>query len=315
MASSEQIAKEYYDKGNSLLQANDIEAAIDNYNMAKSIYEELQEHHQYIMTLRGLAISYGIMAFDSKMLYKCLDALNYIDKYKIKGAKHYFYTIICNRYMVLGDYDSAVNYGKMALQDLEDHGTEFDNQPKPYLVACLNLAYAYLHINRYNEAELYLKRAMEIAQKNDLHNHDLSISVLNASLHHKIGDNQYVYDNIDQLVSTIQSYGININDYLADLKLLVETFCSMKEFSRAEAVAANLKSYGTIAGNYYLILEATKLYMMVYKASGEEEKYHQVCVDYAENSISLRNTEANKHLLEMDTAIALSIADTPIELL
>lgn len=315
MASSEQIAMEYYNKGNSLLQANDIESAIDNYNMAKTIYEEIQDSQQYILTLRGLAIAYGIMKFDSKMLHKCLDALNYIDKNKIKGAKHYFYTIICNRYMVLGDYDSAVSYGKMALQDLEDYGTEFDNQAKPYLVACLNLAYAYLHINRYSEAEMYLKRATEIAKKNDLHNHDLSISVLNANLHHKMGDDKYVYENIDQLVATIQSYGLNINDYLADLKLLIETFCSMKEYSRAEAVAANLNSYGTIAGNYYLNLEATKLYMMVYKASGEVEKYQKVCVDYAENSISLKTTEANKHLLEMDTAIALSIADTPIELL
>ena len=43
MASSEQIAKEYYDKGINLIHINSIELAIDNLNMAKTIYEELDD--------------------------------------------------------------------------------------------------------------------------------------------------------------------------------------------------------------------------------------------------------------------------------
>jgi tetratricopeptide (TPR) repeat protein len=315
MASTEQIAKEYYDKGISLVRSNNIEMGINNLNMAKSIYEELNDSTHYILSLRWLAIAYGIMGYDSKMLYKCLNAFNYIDKNGIRGAKHYFYTTICNRYLLLGDYDSAVNYGKMALQDLEDHGTEFENGPQAYLVACLNLAYAYLHINRCNEAETYLKRAAGISSKNDLKNHELSITVMNASLHHKMGDDQYVYDHIEELVSSIKGATITINDYLEDIKLIIETFCSMKEFERAEAVAQSLNSFGTLSGDVNLKLEATKFYMMIYKESGEKEKYHQACVDFAENSITLSNKQATQHLQEMDTAIALSIADTPLELL
>lgn len=315
MASTEQIAKEYFDKGMSLVRSNNIEMGINNLNMAKSIYEELDDSVHFILTLRGLAVAYGIMGYDSKMLYKCLNAFSYIDKNGIKGAKHFFYTTICNRYMLLGDYDSAINYGKMALQDLEDYGTEFENPPHVYLVACLNLAYSYLHINRCNEAETFLKRGMEIASKNDLHNHDLSITVLNANLHHKMGDDKYVYDHMEELVSSIKGSSITINDYLEDIKLIIETFCSMKEYEKAEAVAQSLNSFGTLASDYYLKLEATKFYMMIYKDSGQEEKYHEACVEYAENSIGLTNKEATQHLQEMDTAIALSIADTPIELL
>ena len=122
MASSEQIAKEYYEKGMHLIRVNSIELGIDNLNMAKSIYEELDDSTNYIMTLRGLAIAYGIMGYDSKMLYKCLNAFDYLDKNRIRGAKHFFYATICNRYMLLGDYDSAINYGKMAMQDLEEYG-------------------------------------------------------------------------------------------------------------------------------------------------------------------------------------------------
>ena len=82
-----------------------------------------------------------------------------------------------------------------------------------------------------------------------------------------------------------------------------------------EAVAQSLESYGTLASDFYLKLQATRFYMMIYKDSGENEKYHQACVQYAENSIALSSKEAATHLQEMDTAIALSIADTPIELL
>ena len=315
MASSEQIAKEYYDKGIDLIHSNSLELGIDNLNMALSIYEELNNETQYILTLRGIAVAYGIMRYDSKMLYKCLTALDFIDKHGIQGAKHYFYTTICNRYMILGDYDSAINYGKMALQDLEDHGTEFKNDPPSYLVTCLNLAYSYLHTHRYGEAETFLTRASEIAKKNDLHHHDLSLSVLEANLHHRIGDDKYVYDHLEDLVTFIKNSKITIQDYIEDLKLLIETFCGMKEFDRAEAVVLSLDSSATISSDIHMKLEAAKLYMLVYSSSGDTEKYHNACVRFAEDTIAVENSEATEHLLEMDTAIALSIADTPVELL
>ncbi|MCR5580632.1 MAG: hypothetical protein K6F66_03495 [Pseudobutyrivibrio sp.] len=315
MASSEQIAKEYYDKGMSLIHANSMELGIDNLNMAITIYEELKDSTHYILSLRGLAVAYGIMEYDSKMLYKCLSAFDYIDKNGIKGAKHFFYTTICNRYMLLGDYDSAINYGRMALQDLEDYGTEFDNPPSSYLVACLNLAYSYIHLRRYGDAETFLNRSKEIATKNDLHQHDLSLSVLYASLHHMTGDDQYVYDHLEDLVTFIKSTNITIQDYIEDLKLLIETFCSMKEFDRAEAVALSLDSTATISSDTHMKLEASKLFMTVYQSSGDVEKYHNACVRFAEDTIAVANAEASQHLLEMDTAIALSIADTPVELI
>ncbi len=315
MASTEQIANEYYQKGVNLVHINNLELGIDNLNMAKSIYEELGDSTNYIMALRGLAVAYGIMGYDSKMLYKCLNAFDYLDKNKIKGAKHYFYTIICNRYMVLGDYDSGINYGKMAMQDLEDYGTEFENDPKTYLVACLNLAYSYLHIHRLSEAETYIKRATEIAHKNDVHYHDLSLAALNANLHYQLGDTAYVNEHLSDFAGFMKSPEITLQDYMEDLKLLIETFCGMNEFDRAEAVAKNLDSSATISNNANLKLETAKLYMMVYKRTGDSDKYHQACVRYAEESLACEAAKTAEHLIEMDTSIALSIADTPVELI
>ncbi len=315
MASSEQIAKEYFDKGMNLIHVNNLELGIDNLNMAKTIYEELDDKANYVLTLRGLAVAYGIMGYDSKMLFKCLNAFDYLDKNKIQGAKHLFYTTICNRYMTLGDYDSAVNYGRMALQDLEDYGTCFDNKPQNYLVVCLNLAYSYLHTHRFSEAETFLKRAKEIAAKNDIHYHDLSLSVMTASLNHQLGNDKYVYEHLDDFAGFMKSPEITIQDYLEDLYLLVETFCDMKEYDRAEAVAQSLDSIATISNNQLLKLETSKLYIFVYKNSDDIEKYHAACVRYAEESIAYENAQAADHLAEMDTSIALSIADTPNELI
>jgi hypothetical protein len=130
-----------------------------------------------------------------------------------------------------------------------------------------------------------------------------------------MGDNQYVYDHLDDLAGLMKDPSITIHDYLEDLKLLVDTFCSMKEFERAEAVAKNLESSATISDNYHLKLETAKLYMDIYKKSGNTEKYHEACVKYAENDIAYQKSQAANHLVEMDTSIALSIADTPLELL
>jgi tetratricopeptide (TPR) repeat protein len=198
---------------------------------------------------------------------------------------------------------------------LEDYGNEFENGPHSYMVVCLNLAYAYLHTRRYAEAENFLKRGSEIAKKNDMHHHDLSLSVLYANLHHHMGDDQYVYDHIDELVTFIKNTKITIQDYIEDLKILIETFCDMKEYERAEAVALSLDSTATISNDIHMKMEAAKLFMIVYKNSGETEKYHDACVRFAEDSIAVTESEAAEHLLEMDTAIALSIADTPTELL
>jgi len=44
-------------------------------------------------------------------------------------------------------------------------------------------------------------------------------------------------------------------------------------------------------------------------------KYHEACVVYAETAIELNDAQTEKKLLDMDTSIALSIADTPIDLL
>lgn len=315
MASTEQIAKEYYEKGMQLVHINNIELGIDNLNMALSIYEEIDDPGQYILTLRGLAIAYGIMGYDSKMLYKCLKAFDYIDKNSIQGAKHFFFNTICNRYMLLGDYDSAINYGLMALQDLEEHGSDFENKPHSYLVTRLNLAYSYLHIRRFAEAETHLTKAYELAKENNMHHHDLSLAVLSANLHHQKGEDHFIYEHMDDIATQIKSTKITIQDYIEDLKLLIETFCSMKEYERAEAVVINLDSTATITNDVQMKLEAAKLFMLVYKNSGEVEKYHDACVHFAEESIELANSKASEHLLEMDTAIALSIADTPAELI
>ncbi|MCR4568131.1 MAG: tetratricopeptide repeat protein [Pseudobutyrivibrio sp.] len=315
MASSEQIAREYYEKGMSLIRSNNVELGIDNLNMARSIYEVSDDHTYYILTLRGIAIAYGIIGYDSKMLYKCLNALHYLDKHGIKGAKHYFYATICNRYIILGDYDSALNYGRMALQDLEDYGKEFPNEPRAYVVACLNLTFIYLHMHRYDEAEKFLKQGMEISKENDMHHLDLIISTLNANLHHSIGDDQYIYDHLDELVGLIKNSDITIQDYVQALSILIETFCGMGEFNRAEAVALSLDSTATITNDPKLKIEASKLFMTVYKNWNKDDKYKQACVRYAEDSIKAEDAEATQHLLDMDTAIALSIAGTPAELL
>ncbi|MCR5415628.1 MAG: tetratricopeptide repeat protein [Pseudobutyrivibrio sp.] len=317
MATTEQIANEYYEKGMAQVFNNNIEPGIDNLNMALSIYDEIGYEAQYIMAMRGLAIGYGILGYDSKMLSKCLNGLQFADKHSIRGAKHFFYTTICNRYMLLGDYDGAIAYGLMAMQDIESYGPEFENPPSAYLVVYLNLCYCYINIHRYNEAELYFKRACDITKKNDMNHHDFTLKVLNARLHLASGDQQFIIDNTDDLMSCVKSLQVTIQDYLQDLYMLCDTFLLMNDYDHAIAVAQNLKmaADGALDNSLMLKLESAKLFMRIYKKENDMVKYHEACVVYAETAIELNDAQTEKKLLDMDTSIALSIADTPIDLL
>ncbi len=315
MATTEQIAKQYYNKGMQCIFSNNIEIGIDNLNMALSIYEELGDDVNYIMAMHGLAVGYGAIGYDSKMLSKCLNGIQYLDKKSIKGAKHYFYSTICARYIDLKDYDSSLIYARLALQDLEDYGPNFPNHPFTYLVIYLSLAYIYTHINKLEDAVRYLKRSKEIAIKNDLHQHDFAIAILDANLHMKQGDTNFIYDHMDELLGFVKAIDITIQDYIKDITLLIETLCAMNEFDHAIGIVKSLDYAAQNNNDYPLEIESAKLYMYIYKLQNNIESYHDACVKYAENSIAFEEYKAEKRIVDMDTSIALSIADTPIDLI
>ncbi|MCR4694345.1 MAG: hypothetical protein K5773_03360 [Pseudobutyrivibrio sp.] len=315
MASTQQLAKEYFEKGEQQIYNNDVQPALDNLNLALSIYEELDDKRNYILCLRLIAIAYSIMGYNSRMLSKCLMGIQYCDTNHIKGAKQFFYTTICNRYMLLGDFDGAINYGLMAKQDLETHGKEFDVGPHAYMVVNLNLAYCYIHTMKYAEADVHIQRAEAIAKKNDMTEHNFSINVIKARLHYCQGDTQYVYDHLGDLMVFVKAATLTLHDYVQDLQMLIETFCLMKDYEKAEEVAYTLEFSAESSGNHLLRLEATKLYMYIYKKMANLEKYQSACVAYAECHMDYLDSQAQARLREMDTQIALSIADTPTDLL
>ena len=315
MASTEQIANEYFEKGMHAIFVNNLELGIDNLNLAKSIYEELNDEEHIILTNYGLAVGYGVMGFDSKMLSKCLNMLQYLDKKSIKGAKHYFYSCICQRYMSLGNYDSALNYGKLALQDIEENGQSFRNPPYAYVVVYVNVAYIYTQIRRFDEAFRYLKKATMIAHKNDLHQHDLTFKVIDASIQLGLGNKQYIYDNLDEILNIAKSIEITMRDYFRTIKMLIELLCDMDEFNKAISIVSALDYASSNNNDYPLALESAKLFMYIAKRQNDVDAYYKACVKFAESAIDYNEYQSIKRLEEMDTSIALSIADTPIDLI
>lgn len=315
MASTEQIAKDYYDKGINYLLSSNLDTGIENLKMAKSFYEELNDSTMYLNTLRALCIGYSALGNDSRMLQNILTALNYCDNNGICGAKHMFYTVICDRYMKLNDYDNAINYGLLAVQDIKDHGEEFDNSPTTFMVAFLNLAISYLQTQQAGEAETAYACAKEIAMKNDIHQHDFSFAVTEARLHHAKGDLQYVLDNLDELINFVRNIDMLVQDYVQDVLYLVELFCQMDLYDKAILLVQNIDYTALSNEDYRLRIEAAKLFMYIYKKMGDKKKYRTACVQYAECDMAFKTKESEKHLLDMDTDIALSIAATPFDLI
>lgn len=311
MASSTEIGMDYYQKGFRSLTGDNVEDGIENLKMAEAIFAEEDDTEMYVKCLNGLCVGYSLIGHYAQMVSNVLKGIEFCDRNHLNGAKNIFYINICDRYMNLGDYDSAINYGLMAAQDVETENSSFEIKPQNSLVIYLNLSYSYMKTYRFNEAALYLQKAKTIAEKNDIKSHDLSIAIMDAYIHYQKGDSAFVEAQEDDLLNVVKNLNITIDDYIQDISLLTELFCKMGKFEDALRLAHSLDYSSGSSSNRKVKLETAKLYMYIYKESGDVEKYRDACVSYAEDDQALHKADCEAQLIDMDTAIALSIASTP----
>ena len=316
MASTSELAEEYYNTAREALSINDIEEAIDNLNMAQTLYEELDDKLMNVRILNMLTIAYGLAGKNSMMAKTILDALAYCDSNNIVGAKHLFYSAICDRYIALHDYDNAINYGLMAIQDLEENSVHtFGDVPGWFLVSYLNAAYAFLEAHVFDEAAKYLGKAKRIAKENNIDNHNYTFDVMEAKLKYCIGDKEYAMSQIDNLTNIAKSDENTLMDFIQDIEIFVSLLLDLKEYDKAEDVVRSLAHHvSSETEELKTKLEASKLLMKIFKASGNKEKYNEACVTYAESDIEFHHTTSEKQLAEMDTTIALSIANVNFDI-
>lgn len=315
MASSEEIALEYFNRGVQGLSSHNVEESLDNLKMAEAIFAELDNEEYYVKTLGYLCIVYGMLNYITPMLQTLLQGVSYCDKHKLRGAKHVFYSTVCDKYMTLKDYKKGANYGLMAVHDIESNVTLVNDKPSTFVVAYLNLAICYVKIHRLKEAEIYLYKAQAISEKNQLHAHDLTMAIIKAMLYSADNDSSYILEHKEELLSFYKDFELTVVDYIQDISLLVELFCSFQLYDEAATLIDRIERAAAIRDNPKLILEASKLEMQIQKSSGNIDAYHAACVRYAENEILYNARNMQNQLEEFDTAIALSIADTPSELL
>lgn len=315
MSSSKEMADEYYQRGMNRFYSYSLSSALDNFKMAESIYEAIEEPQMYVTTLSHIATLYSMLGYISPMLNYVMKGLLYCDSHSIKGAKSLFYTTMCDKYMSLKDYDNAINYGLLAIHDIESNIGEFPASSSSILAAYLNITLCYIKTLRKTEAKMYLFKAKTFAEKNNVKSHYLSVSVLEAYYEFSVGNDQFIEDRIDSYLNFVKDINLTVEDFIQDIRLLVELFCKMKKYNEAIEVTKILDYSGKSNKNAKLMLETAKLEMYIYKQSGNIENYNRACVNYVETDMHLHEKEVESELLSMDTEIALTIAATPESLI
>lgn len=313
MASSLELANEYYKAGMDSIRGNNIEGGVENFIMSLGIYKEIKEHKQCILSHYGLGVAYSMLGLDNPLVDTIMDGISYANEFHVNGSKNLFYSIICDKYIQLNDFDNALSYGLLAVQDIEQYGTIYEYTYATLLVCYLNVAISYVETRQYKEATNYLEKAISVATEHDIHNHDFTFEVLKARVENGMGNPQYVHDNMDTLLNYVKNVNVTLEDYIQDLSMLVSLFIGMKLFDNALQIAQLFDCSSAATVNNKLRLESAKMYMRIYKAQGDMEKYRDACVKYAEDDILIHDTDSQNHLVGLDTRIALSIVSTGID--
>lgn len=315
MASSLELAHNYFKTGNKCFGTREIELAIENFQMACAIFLENDDTTMYVRSMADLAIAYSMDGHTAAMIQTIMTGMDFCDSRGLKGAKHLFYTTICDKYMSHHDYDTAINYGLMAIQEIEDNPTSEMVTPEVQVLSYLNICNCYCHVLMTAEAEEYLKKGREFSAEHGLHAHDFSFDVLEAIIQAAEGHPDFIKTHKEQYESYVKSSSLTMTDYIQDVQNIVKLFCKLKMYDDALQMVKNLEYIAMSDDTDKLKLEIAKFYMEIYTQNGDKEKYNQACVAYAESDINQHRIELEKELMHMDTTIALSIAGSAFNMI
>ena len=308
MADELQLAENYLNEGLTCLKNNQAEDGLENLRQAHNMFFTNEAYPQLIKTQHYISLAYGLLQKDSDMTSSLIKGLRYCDNFGINGARHLFFNSICDRYLSLGDYDNAINYGLLAVQDIEEYGDQFDNDTALMGVAYLNLAYAYLKAHDFNKAQTNIDKSMEIYHSADIHYHDYTCSCMTATIHHMQGDDDYVMANLDTLMNFFRNVNVTVEDYIQDIQILVELLCDMGFYDKALFVAQSLQNSSISVFDSLAGLEIIKLLMSIYQKNGDRDSYIACCENYVHTDKKIKESERQRKLSDMDTTIALMLA-------
>ena len=233
-----------------------------------------------------------------------LEGLEYAIDYEFNDIILIFYNNIGSRYQELGEYEKAVSYYLKVEQELKSEAAKKQDKYESWCLGTyINLASAYLALEKYILSEEYIEKAKEWLTKDANCAYRLYFKCTEWRLNWAIGRKDEVKEDVNAILSEVMQDSYS-TDYVESIQLICELMQKMKEFEKWKLVIVTFENFAKEQESTYYQLILTELWMEYYKAASQREKYIEYCVKHAE-LYQKQKAVANK---ERASAIDIKIA-------
>lgn len=310
-----EIAQKYYEIALENLTDKDPQAAVQNFSTASDLFAEANNLEMVARCISKLSIAHSDCGNTSAAISCFSQGLAFISNHQIPRMRHIFFNNIGDQFLNLGNYDIAVHYFNMSYAELSAFLDEIDDSDvktlKEAMVVFINLAICNLKLNKLDDTDFYLESAKSIAMKVQFNHFDFTIGVIKAALEFKRGNRDYLEKNIDALSSSLSHLTGSISDYIMSISELLDLLVAAQMYDYGEKILNSVIAHGKNHMNEEVLLEAHRLSMDFYKAIGNQDKYQESAVNYALDHRTIKSKKTQILLNELDTSIALAIAENP----
>ena len=300
-----EVANEYIDRGLEAFSEKRLSEAASIVSDVLQLLKGTEEWSLYAKALNILGVIYAAMGNETMAIDCYLDGLDIAEEHDAYDLLFLFYNNIGSRYQELGNHEKAIYYFRCAEQRLEVAKERGDERyPFWCVVNSLNLTESHCAVGQYEESESYLKQAEQVLVGDVREDYIYSFMLSKAQLYLKTGRQAYIYENLENLFECALADKNNV-DFVQNMTEACSILLELGEYEYLKKMIGIFDDYAKVQGTVFYRMTAIDLWIEYYKALGEDEEYHKLCVERAE----LRKVE--QEMLNQEKIAAI---DTKIEL-
>lgn len=237
----EQLAKEYMDEGMQKIEKKFNHAAllIENaLHLSKAAGNmKIYARNLNLMGVICAASGNEVMAIDYY-----LEGLEYVIDYEFNDIILIFYNNIGSRYQELGEYEKAVSYYLKVEQELKSEAAKKQDKYESWCLGTyINLASAYLALEKYILSEEYIEKAKEWLAKEANCAYRLYFKCTEWRLNWAMGRKDEVKEDVNAILSEVMQDSYS-TDYVESIQLICELMQKMKEFEKWKLVIVTFEN-------------------------------------------------------------------------
>ncbi len=276
------LAKEYIEEGLKAFLENNYNDAMVLYENAAVLYQQLEDWENCVRCHNMLGGIYSLAGNESMAVDNYLAGLECAKAHRVDQVVALFYNNVGYRYQALEKYDKALEFYRKAEGELNKTRVLSEvRYPGWCVITYLNMMASFFAMGEYQEAKEYLEKARTFIHCEASRQYVVSFKILENCLNWELGEKESVREKLPELVESVADF-TKIEDYVEDVRTLVQLLKKMKEYKAWEKVLSYFEQYAEKQGTIYFQMVLTEMWMDYYKESGDRESYTVQCVKHAE---------------------------------